>query len=142
MYVNPIEESFHFEQRAIASSNLGELVDIVISMQETKTDDNARDLTIHQRKCFFEDEMLLKYFKDEPYTFSGCLKECKLERALQICGCLPPFYRPALLSNVTFCDVQVLKCLKDERIWDVTHCAHCELSCDFKTFSIEKLKKG
>jgi hypothetical protein len=35
-----------------------------------------------------------------------------------------------------------LKCLKDDRILDSNKCNHCELSCDFSVYTIEKIQKG
>lgn len=118
----------------------GETVHALIAMQQTNTNKNALDLSLHQRKCLFEEEVTMKYFADEPYTITGCLKECKLDQAMKICGCLPPFYWPSQLSNATYCDFQSLKCLKDEKVWKVDQCRQCELSCDYTTFSVENLK--
>lgn len=138
--MNPVKESLHFEQFSMIKTKLGETSHALVAMQQTNTDRNAFDLSIHQRKCIFEEEVSMKYFKDEPYTITGCLKECKLEQALKICGCIPPFYRPSHLRNATHCDFQSLKCLKDEKVWKVDQCRHCELSCDYTTFSVENLK--
>lgn len=142
LYMNPVEEALHFEQAPLTQLKPGEAIRALIAMQQTNTDSSAHDLSIHQRKCIFGREMSLKYFKDDPYSITGCLKECKLEQALRICGCVPPFYRSNDLRNVTHCDIQSLKCLKDEKVWNVRQCRHCELSCDFTTFSVENLERS
>lgn len=139
IFLNPVAESLNFEQLPIVQAGLDMKFSAAVAMQQTMTDRDAKDLSINQRKCLFEDEAGMKYFTDEPYTISGCLKECKLDRALKFCGCVPPFYRPSNLRNSTFCDIESLKCLKDEKISDVSECPQCELACDFTIFSIEHL---
>lgn len=68
-------------------------------MKETKTDGNARDLSLQQRKCIFANEMKLKYYKNEAYSYSGCMKECRIDKAMLLCGCIPPFYSDGTIKN-------------------------------------------
>lgn len=139
IYLNPTEESLHFEQVPVSYTELETSIDMTISMQQTKNDRSVEDLSINQRKCVFSDEVELKHFKNEPYTLAGCLRDCKVDLALDFCGCLPPFHPPKH-NNLTFCGVRDLRCLKDQMITDVSKCAHCELSCDFTTFALENIK--
>ena len=111
---------------------------MTISMQQTKNDRSVEDLSIDQRKCFFNDEVELKHIRNEPYTYPGCLRDCKINLALDFCGCLPPFHIP-FNDSLTLCEIQDLKCLKDERITDLSRCKKCELSCDFITFTVENI---
>lgn len=138
VFINSVDEHLSFEQNPLIRTDVGYSNFAWVSMLRTKTDENAKDLSIEQRKCFFSDEIKLKY-SNELYSFSGCMKECKIDQAMEVCGCLPPFY---VAGNFTACDIESLKCLKDERIWDIRSCKHCELSCDFTAFSIDKLKKS
>lgn len=137
IFHNAADEYLRFDQ--IPLMKLDSLMDgfALISMQTTKTDRNAKDLSVHQRKCIFSDEVKMKY-SNEPYTFTECMKECKIDRAVEICGCLPPFY---VTGNSTPCDYESLKCLKDEKISDIGHCMKCELACDFTVFTVEKIMK-
>lgn len=141
VFLNPVDELLHFEHIPIKHAVVSKFYQAMITMQETKTDKNLEDLSIRQRNCILPNEMKLKYFKNEPYTISGCLKECKLERAMKVCGCVPPFYRSIDMMNATFCDIESLKCLKDEKIWELSKCHHCKLACEFKVFSVEYLKE-
>lgn len=135
-FLNSQEESLHFEQKPIGKVEVNKANFVVISMQETKSEAGLKDLWIKQRKCFFRDEKKLKYFKDHKYTYSSCMKECKMEKAMLYCGCLPPFYRPNGAKNLNYCDADSLKCLKDEKIWNITSCTKCHLGCDFTVFSV------
>lgn len=137
IFINSVDEVLKYEQIPLAGTNIQFSDFVLVSMQSTKTDKSVRDLSMKQRKCIFANDVQLKYSK-EPYTYSGCLRECKIDRAIEFCGCLPPFY---VLSNFTACGLESLKCLKDERIWDVGKCEHCELACDFTVFSLEKVQK-
>lgn len=67
--------------------------ELLISMKQTYTTDDARQLTINQRKCIFSDEVKLQFYEGD-YTFSSCMKECRIKKCIQFCGCIPPFYRP------------------------------------------------
>lgn len=51
-------------------------VDLLISMKQTYTTEQARQLSVSQRKCIFEDERKMNY-RSEEYTFTGCMRECR-----------------------------------------------------------------
>lgn len=137
IFINSVDEHLSFEQIPLVKMELSTLMSVLISMQTTTTNKNAKDLSVNQRQCIFSDEVKLKYLK-EPYTFSGCMRECRMDQATDVCGCLPPFY---VAGNSTPCDFESLKCLKDERISDIGKCMRCELACDFSVFSLDKLQK-
>lgn len=66
--------------------------ELLISMKQTYTTDDARQLSIGQRKCIFADEVKLDIY-DEEYTFTSCMKECRLKKSMKLCHCIAPFYR-------------------------------------------------
>lgn len=140
VFVNSADESLYFDQVPVAHITGDEAVDVIISMHETKVDDSVHDLTIQQRKCIFKNEVKLPHFPDEPYSFTNCMKDCRIQQALELCDCLPPFHRSNSMRNATFCDVERLKCLKDEKLLDISKCKRCELSCDFVMFSVENVQ--
>uniref|UniRef100_A0A1I8QAH1 Sodium channel protein Nach n=1 Tax=Stomoxys calcitrans TaxID=35570 RepID=A0A1I8QAH1_STOCA len=118
----------------------GEMVEVRITKKNTFTTDDARLLTIGQRKCIFHDEIKLKYFPDE-YTFSSCMKDCRMTKAVSACHCSPPFYRP--VDNVKICGIDDLSCLRNAwpNITNIKECIQCELGCSKTVFNIEKLIK-
>lgn len=67
--------------------------ELLISMKQTYTTEDAKQLTIGQRKCIFPDEVKLGVYEGE-YTFTSCMKECRMKKCVKFCGCIPPFYRP------------------------------------------------
>lgn len=43
-----------------------------------------------KRQCYVENEIKLKYHS--VYTRSSCMHECKIERIMEVCGCVPYYY--------------------------------------------------
>jgi len=120
----------------------GQAARIVLAVKKTRTDENARELSIEQRKCVFDGELSLKFYKNEPYTFSGCMKECRMTNAMEICGCLPPFYRPPHYENFTLCTAADLACLRDERIVDLKRCDNCQISCNTTVYTVGRVQSS
>lgn len=141
IFLNSADEALHYEQHPIAVTELQKSFSIIVSMQQTESDDTIQTLSIHQRKCIAKDERKLKYYSDQPYSYSGCMTDCKIDQSLEFCGCLPPFYRSSRLNDSAYCDLKTLKCLKDEKIVNSKRCSSCELSCNFTTFSLESVQK-
>ncbi|XP_059611830.1 sodium channel protein Nach-like [Phlebotomus argentipes] len=75
--------------------------------------DKVRRLLIYQRQCRFDDESNLDHFPHF-YSYGLCRTECKIQRMLEFCGCVPVFYR-ATQSEV-YCGVQDMKCIAFHRI--------------------------
>ncbi|XP_001664229.2 sodium channel protein Nach [Aedes aegypti] len=116
-------------------------IDFLISMKETYTTEDARQLSTGQRKCIFPDEVKLKYYWDD-YTFSGCMKECRMQKCLQYCKCIPPFYAPPV--SLPSCTVKELACLDKyvANITSISGCQDCELGCHNTVYDIEKYSKS
>lgn len=64
-------------------------IELLITMKQTYTTDDARQLTISQRKCIFSDEVKLTYFRDDIYLYSACMEECRLERSNKVRSTIP-----------------------------------------------------
>ncbi|KAK3917347.1 Sodium channel protein Nach [Frankliniella fusca] len=56
----------------------------------TYTVEDAKQLSIAQRGCVFWDEIKLKV--DPIYTHASCVRQCRMDKILKQCGCLPFFY--------------------------------------------------
>ncbi|XP_054729475.1 sodium channel protein Nach [Anastrepha obliqua] len=141
VYIFSNEEYFGRDFNAQIEWEDNQRVEARISKKQTYTTDDARQLTIGQRKCIFYDEVKLKYFP-EGYTFSSCMKECRMKRAIKFCKCNPPFYKP--IPNVPMCGMSDLQCLGKNKanITNIKDCMQCELSCSKTVFNIEKLIKS
>lgn len=111
-----------------------------INVVETVSGSSLRKLKMKQRKCLFSDEKKFKYYRDEKYSYSTCMKECRINRALDICGCLPPVYQNDFMVNLTKCDFYSLKCLKDQRVVDDLKC-NCLLPCEFTSVHVDRIEK-
>lgn len=57
----------------------------------TYTVDGARQLSMRQRNCVFFDEVKLRV-SPHYYTFSACVRQCRMDKVVKACGCLPFFY--------------------------------------------------
>ncbi|XP_034660727.1 sodium channel protein Nach [Drosophila subobscura] len=134
------EEYFGSDFNAQIDWSESQLVEVRISKKNTYTTDDARQLSIGQRKCIFSDEVKLNYFP-EAYTFSSCMKQCRMNKAIKLCKCNPPFYKP--INNVPMCMVKDFDCLDEFKanITNIKDCLQCELSCSKTVFNIDKLIK-
>ncbi|KAL9924976.1 amiloride-sensitive sodium channel pickpocket 23 [Glossina fuscipes fuscipes] len=144
IYVFSNEDYFGKEFNPQVTWDLDQFVEVRISKKSTYTTDESRQLSISQRKCIFYDEVKLQYFPDD-YTFSSCMKECRMRNAIKLCKCLPPFYRPTRNSaDLRYCDIKELSCLEKHKqnITRNKDCRHCELGCSKTVYNIEKLMKS
>jgi amiloride-sensitive sodium channel len=149
VYVHSIDEVFSYDFRPIFVHDIGYAITLLITMKQTYTTDDARQLTIAQRKCIFPDEKRLKYYKDDVYSFSQCMKQCRMDRAQFFCSCIPSFYMPpstmseGLNNNHRHCGIDDFSCLLKfhDNITNIRMCKHCELSCLNTVYDIEKFSK-
>lgn len=77
---------------------------IIIKPPSIITSENLRGYEIDKRKCFFDEERQLKFFRY--YSQSNCELECYLQFRLDKCGCVDywmPRYRetPVCSFNTT-----------------------------------------
>jgi acid-sensing ion channel, other len=142
VYVHSTEEVSSFDTRALFIYQSSHVMDLLITMKETFTVSDAKQLSITQRKCLFSDEKLLSYYHNDGYSLSACMKQCRMERALQSCKCIPPFYEPATLNGKR-CALENLKCLAENshNITDHRGCKHCRLNCLSTIFEADKYTK-
>lgn len=142
IFLHSVDEASGYDYRPQFSWEVGFHVDLLITMKQTYTTDDARQLTIGQRKCIFPDEIKLKYYKDDIYSFSACMKQCRMEKSQKFCQCIPPFYQPAD-GNYKKCTIDDVSCLYKFRdnITDIKGCNQCELCCLNTVYDIEKFSK-
>lgn len=101
IYVHSHLENFGWDFRPHVIWEPDFAAELLISMKQTYTTEDAKQLTIGQRKCIFPDEEKLEYYEGE-YTFTSCMKECRIKKCLQFCNCIPPFYRPIRMTFECF----------------------------------------
>lgn len=120
-----------------------------INIHETISSKQLRSLNADRRKCYFHDEMPLKYY--DFYTENLCRIECRIDAAIKQCNCIPFFYsvgnvrhefiatffsQSVFFSFVVFpietahdvCDVNGMHCLSLAN-WNNDTC-ECYPSCD------------
>ncbi|GAB0096687.1 sodium channel protein Nach-like [Sergentomyia squamirostris] len=70
--------------------------------------DKVHRLLIYQRQCRFDDESNLDHFS-YAYSYDVCRTECRIKKMLQLCGCIPFFYRA--VDTDRYCTIHGLKCI-------------------------------
>ncbi|XP_037027868.1 sodium channel protein Nach isoform X2 [Bradysia coprophila] len=141
IYVHSHHENFGWDFRPqIVWDPDGFIADLLISMKQTYTTEDAKQLSIVQRKCIFPEEVKLDIYSDE-YTFTSCMKECRIKKSMKFCKCVPPFYRYSTAQP--YCTIEQFQCLAkySRNITEVRDCNTCELSCSNTVYDIEKLSK-
>lgn len=143
VFVHSVDDVLSADFRSTFTWDVGFSVELLITMKQTYTTDDARQLTVGQRKCIFPDEIKLKYYKDDIYSFSACMKYCRMKKAQKFCKCIPPFYAPAT-GNYRQCGFNDFTCLLKfrENITDIRGCRQCELSCLNTVYDIEKFTRA
>lgn len=84
----------------------GALMEVSIKPEVITSDEDIREMNPHHRKCYFEDEFQLKYFKH--YTKSHCDMEVLSEITYENCGCVPFNYIRNKSMNI--CDLSRWPC--------------------------------
>ncbi len=88
---------------------------VVVESTQRKVDDAVRAMPVADRKCMLHlDPHNLTLFKE--YSFSACMFECQLQRAVEACGCSawvnPPMLPREGGKNFTLCHVGSANCVE------------------------------
>ncbi|KAJ1521038.1 hypothetical protein ONE63_002749 [Megalurothrips usitatus] len=102
----------------------------------TYTVAGARQLSVRQRGCVFPDEVKLRV--SHVYSYTACQRQCRMDRIVRLCGCLPAFY--TLLRGQRYCHLRELKCVVDnlEKLSPTTLRCDCPLGCEHTVYDMEK----
>lgn len=63
---------------------------VSFSVKHTYTTEDARQLSIRQRRCIFVDERRLE--TSNIYTYTACMRQCRMQQCQSFCKCVPHFY--------------------------------------------------
>lgn len=142
VYLHSVEEISGHDISPQFLWETGNSIDLLISMKQTYTTDDAKQLTVGQRKCLFQGEIDLNYYQNDIYSLSACMIQCRMQKASKLCKCIPPFYAPAT-GTYRHCVLSDFRCLRDNRrnITDIRGCSQCELSCMNTVYESEKFTK-
>ncbi|CRK90740.1 CLUMA_CG004432, isoform A [Clunio marinus] len=142
VFVHSVDEVTGYDFRPLFTWTDGHAIDLLITLKQTYTTDDARQLSVEQRKCIFPDEMKLKYYREGIYSFSTCMRDCRLKKTNKLCKCIPPFYMPSS-ESYRQCGLEDFICLMKYRgnITDIRSCRHCALSCLNTVYDIEKFSR-
>ncbi|XP_063379360.1 sodium channel protein Nach [Cydia fagiglandana] len=135
IYIHATEEMAGLEQSAQHSWDR-RVEKVSFSVKHTYTTEDARQLSIRQRRCVFADEQALE--TSDIYTYSACMRQCRMQRSRAACKCVPHFYPK--IPGYRHCTVLELECIANHMasITDVSWCS-CELGCSHTVYEVEKL---
>lgn len=91
IFIHSTEEMAGLEQSAQHSWDR-RVEKVSFSVKHTYTTEDARQLSIRQRRCVFADEQHLE--TSNIYTYSACMRQCRMHRSRAFCKCVPHFYPP------------------------------------------------
>jgi acid-sensing ion channel, other len=116
-------------------------VDLLVTLTQTFTTKDVEQLSPAQRKCIFQSEVDLKYFKSDFYSSTTCTMQCRMEKANKLCKCIPPFYLPSTGSHRECVTRSELECVAKYRhnITSTKGCLHCLLGCLNTIYEKDKL---
>ncbi|XP_072938380.1 pickpocket protein 28-like [Epargyreus clarus] len=78
-----------------------------LSVWSTRIAEELRPKSTLLRKCRFVNEPLSKRYP--VYSYNHCILECRIGIIIQLCGCVPHFYKP--LGNERVCSINELECV-------------------------------
>lgn len=110
----------------------GNEMSIFMAAKSQRMDDAMRDFSPDVRKCFFQGERKLKFYKY--YSKAHCELECLANDTLKDCNCVP-FYLPRdKLTRV--CNQSSITCFKKKEYEDRVPCG-CYSTCNDITYNVE-----
>ncbi|CAO1302693.1 unnamed protein product, partial [Diamesa hyperborea] len=114
---------------------------------EILTSDDAKKLSISQRKCRLETESKLS--TSSIYSFNICRSECRFKMVYKECKCIPYFYRnqDKYGKKYPICGLEGIKCMANISAELVSlqsktrkiDC-NCESNCDNTNFFIQSIR--
>lgn len=112
--------------------NYGDYMKIKITPHGHRTDNDLRSFSPDLRKCYFEDEKKLKFFKT--YSKALCEWECKANATFQKCGCVTFAMPRDKLTKI--CNFEQMKCA----LSTISSTCQCYELCIDVTYSNEIYK--
>lgn len=136
---SPFEMPLNVPYKKFRRFSYGTFNQVLIKPTVIHSDKNIRDMDLRYRKCYFEGEYTLKYFKR--YTKALCDLEVLSELTFEKCGCVPFNY----IRNQTMdvCDLSKWPCALELKsvVFDgksnTKFSRHCLPMCDLVSYEYE-----
>ena len=114
----------------------GKTYSISITPTLMAIDKAVKQLDIKFRDCMLKnDPHDLVLFRN--YSYSSCIFECKMRRAVDICGCIPWDY-PQLVENGTICHVHARHRFQEIMTKEVTpSLCNCLPDCEYTKYNVK-----
>lgn len=103
---SPFEMPLNIPYRSFTKLIYGTSMDVLIKPEVIRSDESMREMDLEHRKCYFDNEYQLKYFKR--YTKSHCDLEVLSEITFERCGCVPFNY--IRNKSMDVCDISRWPC--------------------------------
>lgn len=124
------------DSHKIISINIGARPNFLITVKSFRTDDALRAYSPEIRKCYFEDERKLVFFKI--YSKAHCEFECYTNVTIKACDCVP-FYLPRN-KTTQICKFSQLNCIRElQNIYETESrpSCNCYPSCNDVKYEVE-----
>lgn len=128
-----------FSRERFSLFQYGMDVNIELTPEIIKTDEDLRSLNPRDRECYFDGEKTLKYFKK--YSKMNCVIECTADFAIKYCGgCSNDLWKPVEDENYCFTKRESYKCFDEFFMnflrYDAPSSENCSClpTCDSETF--------
>ncbi|GBP60197.1 hypothetical protein EVAR_81342_1 [Eumeta japonica] len=96
---------------ASVTHNRFTLLSLEVTTWSTRVSDELRSFPRSIRRCRLLNEPISERYP--VYSYNSCLMECRINMILQLCGCVPHFYKP--LSHERICPIKNLSCVAKHR---------------------------
>lgn len=101
------------------------ILEVTLKIDEIVADVELQGLKPKSRKCLFYNEPQSKYF--DVYTPNLCKINCRIKKAMKLCGCIPLFYA---IPNLKVCTPKEHGCLSNITNWYVQDKCQCPSLCE------------
>ncbi|XP_026466624.1 pickpocket protein 11-like [Ctenocephalides felis] len=116
-------------------------LEITVQMKSIYASDDFKQLSLSQRKCILKEDNFKMGTRNEQYSYSLCMRECRAQRALKICKCIPHFSILRTEKDPRQCSISQLFCIAN-RSFDIINPKKCPCltPCDEKIYEITGYK--
>ncbi|CAG4966492.1 unnamed protein product [Parnassius apollo] len=116
--------------------SLRESIDIKVEPMLFQCENDIRYVAPEKRGCWFHNEAFLEH--TDRYSYETCKTECKMQRFLESCGCIP--YKYPREKTTPVCEFKNLQCLQNTTAYRFERqrpCIPvCYMECRDKRYSI------
>lgn len=138
---SPYEMPLNVPYKSFTKLIFGTSMEVLIKPVVIKASENIRAMDLQDRKCYFDNEFRLKYFKH--YTKYHCDMEVLSDTTFERCGCVPFNYIRNQSMNICsiyewFCAIAASTVVLEGK-GNTEFSQHCLPLCDSISYDVETI---